>query len=112
MRQSLIISDLHSLALEDVIHERGHNQSKSDYYNQHLFIRILCHSLSSEEERDIGPDPVSEYPGSLDQSPRGDLEKLAGHKGKPIDLEPKRPRFSALSGFRLAVCLTHRSSNN
>ncbi|PFH46269.1 hypothetical protein AMATHDRAFT_155773 [Amanita thiersii Skay4041] len=35
--------DLHSLALEDVLHEQGHNHSKVDYYQAHLFLRVLCH---------------------------------------------------------------------
>ncbi|KAJ7756783.1 hypothetical protein DFH07DRAFT_819920 [Mycena maculata] len=96
--------DLHSLALEDILHEQGHNQSKADYYRSHLFLRVLCHSLSTEADRDSGPDPVSEYPGSLDQSsPRSDLEKIAEFKAKPLDLEPKLPRFGSLSGFRIAA---------
>ncbi|KAL0951824.1 hypothetical protein HGRIS_008490 [Hohenbuehelia grisea] len=41
--------DLHSLALEDVLQEQGHNHSKADYYPNHLFLRILCHSLASDE---------------------------------------------------------------
>ncbi|PPQ99569.1 hypothetical protein CVT24_005357 [Panaeolus cyanescens] len=36
--------NLHSLALEDILHERGHNQSKADYYQGHVFIRVLCNS--------------------------------------------------------------------
>ncbi|KAA1477253.1 hypothetical protein DENSPDRAFT_884939 [Dentipellis sp. KUC8613] len=39
--------DLHPLALEDLLHQRGHSRSKSDYYPQHLFIRTLCHTLAS-----------------------------------------------------------------
>ncbi|KAF9566994.1 hypothetical protein CPC08DRAFT_681803 [Agrocybe pediades] len=42
--------NLHSLALEDILHERGHTHSKADYYPSHLFIRILCHSLDQESD--------------------------------------------------------------
>ncbi|KAJ6468376.1 magnesium transporter [Mycena sanguinolenta] len=41
--------DLHPLALEDVFHTRSQTRSKADYYNQHLFLRVLCHELSDEE---------------------------------------------------------------
>lgn len=42
---TLFSIDLDSLALEDILHERGHNHSKADYYPNHLFLRILCHTL-------------------------------------------------------------------
>ncbi|KAI8980569.1 hypothetical protein BD414DRAFT_492607 [Trametes punicea] len=42
--------DMHPLALEDVLHQRGNARSKADYYPQHLFLRVLCHSLSNEED--------------------------------------------------------------
>ncbi|KAF8956065.1 hypothetical protein BDZ97DRAFT_1672245 [Flammula alnicola] len=41
--------NLHSLALEDILHERGHTHSKADYYPGHLFLRVLCHTLELEE---------------------------------------------------------------
>ncbi|KAJ7043311.1 magnesium transporter [Mycena alexandri] len=95
--------DLHSLALEDILHEQGHNQSKADYYRQHLFLRILCHSLPTEE--DPGPDPRSEYPGGYtpDEPPRNDLETMAGFVKEGAESKLKHRRFSALSGFRLAA---------
>ncbi|KAI0042586.1 hypothetical protein FA95DRAFT_1610078 [Auriscalpium vulgare] len=37
--------DMHPLALEDVLHQRGHARSKSDYYQQHLFMRVLAHTV-------------------------------------------------------------------
>ena len=43
---------MHPLALEDVLHQRGHARSKADYYAQHLFLRVLCHTLSSERTED------------------------------------------------------------
>ncbi|KAJ7470404.1 hypothetical protein FB451DRAFT_1037977 [Mycena latifolia] len=95
--------DLHALALEDILQEQGHNHSKADYYRQHLFLRVLCHSLPTEEDHNSGPEAVSEYPRSHDQQPRDDFEKLAGLKEQLNDHERKHVRFSALSGFRLAA---------
>ncbi|KAK7023838.1 cora-like protein [Favolaschia claudopus] len=95
--------DLHPLALEDILHEQGHNQSKADYYQKHLFLRILCHSVPTEEEkRSVEPDLKSEYPGSWAKSSRTqtDAEKLAEF---PPEKKSKHRRFSALSGFRLAA---------
>lgn len=43
--------DIHPLALEDVLHQRGKQaRSKADYYLRHLFIRILRHTLGSDDE--------------------------------------------------------------
>ncbi|CAA7265883.1 unnamed protein product [Cyclocybe aegerita] len=57
--------NLHSLALEDILHERGHNHSKVDYYPGHLFLRILCHTVDLDDESaspsssplNMSPDP-------------------------------------------------------
>lgn len=46
-------SDLHPLALEDVLHQRQKARSKADYYPQHLFIRLLRHTLAPEDEEDL-----------------------------------------------------------
>ncbi|KAJ7273360.1 hypothetical protein C8J57DRAFT_1317642 [Mycena rebaudengoi] len=88
--------DLHSLALEDILHEQGHNQSKADYYQQHLFLRVLCHSLPTDEDRASEPDPTSEYPSSTKRDPRNDVESASSGHGF-------RRRLSGLSGFRLAA---------
>ncbi|KAJ7684765.1 hypothetical protein DFH06DRAFT_1156563 [Mycena polygramma] len=90
--------DVHSLALEDILHEQGHNQSKADYYQQHLFLRVLCHSIPTEQDRTLGPDQRSEFPNSYGP-PRPDLEKSIATVDNH---EPKNRIFSGLSGFRLA----------
>lgn len=53
--------DLHPLALEDVLHKRGHTRSKTDYYSQHLFIHVLSHTLASSSS-----SPNSYTPGDED----------------------------------------------
>jgi Mg2+ and Co2+ transporter CorA len=60
--------DLHPLALEDVLRAPRHSRSKSDYYMQHLFLRVLCHSLA---------DPADHEPHEHDQinfPPEPDLQ--------------------------------------
>ncbi|RDB27992.1 Cobalt/magnesium transport protein CorA [Hypsizygus marmoreus] len=106
--------NLHALALEDILHEQGHNQSKADYYSEHLFVRILCHSLEQHDNEDNDPNAVrpsvpsfkSEFPGHLES----DLER-AQFSAKDIDERSKTPitmnehssefksHFTALSGF-------------
>ena len=74
--------DLHSLALEDILHERGHNHSKADYYPGHLFIRVLCHTVHEDEPWSLGCSSASEASSkedSLSEVPNGlnrpDLEE-------------------------------------
>ncbi|THH26833.1 hypothetical protein EUX98_g7359 [Antrodiella citrinella] len=54
--------DMHPLALEDVLHQRGHARSKADYYHKHLFLRMLCHTLSNEDQE--APPDVTHLPRS------------------------------------------------
>ncbi|KAG1747602.1 hypothetical protein EDB19DRAFT_1685600 [Suillus lakei] len=63
--------DLHPLALEDVLHKRGHTRSKTDYYSQHLFIHVLSHTLtpSASSPNSYTPEdedsPRSSSPGPM-----------------------------------------------
>jgi hypothetical protein len=45
--------------LEDILHERGHNHSKADYYPDHLFLRVLCHTLEIEDDNETHLTGVS-----------------------------------------------------
>ncbi|KZT56113.1 hypothetical protein CALCODRAFT_497809 [Calocera cornea HHB12733] len=51
IRAIAIRYDLHPLATEDVLRcgESG-SRSKSDYYRNHLFLSIMCHSLAPDDE--------------------------------------------------------------
>ncbi|KAJ6618247.1 hypothetical protein B0H10DRAFT_2217781 [Mycena sp. CBHHK59/15] len=75
--------DLHSLALEDILHEQGHNQSNADYYQQHLSANFVLFFMT-EEDGVPGPEPVSEYPESTRRPPKKDAEiavdPLKGHE--------------------------------
>ncbi|KAG0694044.1 hypothetical protein DFH29DRAFT_1006684 [Suillus ampliporus] len=54
--------DLHPLALEDVLHKRGHARSKTDYYSQHLFIHVLSHTIASSSSSPTSYIPEDEEP--------------------------------------------------
>uniref|UniRef100_D8PQB5 Uncharacterized protein n=1 Tax=Schizophyllum commune (strain H4-8 / FGSC 9210) TaxID=578458 RepID=D8PQB5_SCHCM len=47
---ALRYADLHALALEDVLQEQGFTHSKADYYNHHLHLRVLAHTLAPDDE--------------------------------------------------------------
>ncbi|KAG6829107.1 hypothetical protein H0H92_005649 [Tricholoma furcatifolium] len=105
-------SDLHPLALEDVLHEQGHNQSKADYYHDHLFIRILCHKGEGDTDIDVDPEETSQ--SRVENVIR--LEEGNGRRGqvrKPQPLSPvelyqhgaRRTTSTGLSGFLASVCI-------
>ncbi|KAG6884670.1 hypothetical protein C0993_009159 [Termitomyces sp. T159_Od127] len=79
---------LHPLALEDIFHTRSQTRSKADYYNQHLFLRVLCHELGQEDAPAVAPtntmnfgtmfmdEPRSETPSAMSDSDRLDKEAI------------------------------------
>ncbi|PIL31186.1 transporter [Ganoderma sinense ZZ0214-1] len=90
--------DLHPLALEDVLTQRGHARSKADYYPQHLFIRMLNHTLAAEDERASTSNttfahlPRSESPAPMDeeQDPdEDDSEYQLGARKAEFDVDEK-----------------------
>ncbi|EIN14274.1 hypothetical protein PUNSTDRAFT_96001 [Punctularia strigosozonata HHB-11173 SS5] len=60
--------NLHPLALEDVLHVPRHSRSKADYFLNHLFLRVLCHSLASPDDPESHDDSQSYFPRGADQS--------------------------------------------
>ncbi|KAJ7185215.1 hypothetical protein C8R46DRAFT_881651 [Mycena filopes] len=58
--------DLHPLALEDVFHSHSRARSKADYYERHLFLRVLCHELGDQDQdpRPSLPVPPVADPGT------------------------------------------------
>ena len=73
--------EMHPLAIEDVLTQRQHSRSKVDYYPQHLFLRILCHSLTSEDYRtpssSVTSLPRSESPDLIGIEESDDEEVLS-----------------------------------
>lgn len=61
--------DIHPLALEDILHHPNRVRSKTDYYPQHLFLRIVSHTLAKEynSNTDMHEVPRSEPPEPMDE---------------------------------------------
>ena len=74
--------ELHPLALEDVLANRGPAHSKADYYSKHLSLRIQCHTIQSEDEESLQLLTKSAFEKELTrsnspESMTADEEKLA-----------------------------------
>lgn len=81
------VLDLHPLSLESVLQHRGNARSKADYYTKHLFLRVLCHTLSEDDDHasisiqdddDHGDDEQEDEEDEDEDSPSGptDVENL------------------------------------
>ncbi|KAI5836040.1 hypothetical protein K523DRAFT_289833 [Schizophyllum commune Tattone D] len=96
--------DLHALALEDVLQEQGFTHSKADYYNHHLHLRVLAHTLAPEDELEHSRWWMNQA-HLHGQSPSADVERnpstspyahsLAGRARRGI-----KRRLGLLSGYR------------
>jgi len=60
-------TDLHPLTLENILHGRRTSRSKADYYENWLFIHILCQSLA---ERQANASPLEQTLGDSDSEDR------------------------------------------
>jgi hypothetical protein len=88
---------LHPLAIEDVLSHHSHLRSKADYYQNHLFLRILSHTLTKPGERQdhiLDHLPRSESPEPID-------EKADSDEG-----------YSTASGLRSKLMSSGRSLRN
>lgn len=59
LSQLALTYEMHPLALEDVLQSRVTSPSKSSYYLKHLFLRVVCHTISEfspTETVHSGPD--------------------------------------------------------
>ncbi|CDO77265.1 hypothetical protein BN946_scf184753.g15 [Trametes cinnabarina] len=103
--------DMHPLALEDVLHQRGHARSKADYYPQHLFLRVLCHSLGSEEDSkgatSISHLPRSESPVNIFQADEESDSEFqfgkAGDKSAEVEVDDDRTMYGSASASRFST---------
>ncbi|KAG6900273.1 hypothetical protein C0993_000461 [Termitomyces sp. T159_Od127] len=101
--------NLHVLALEDVLHEQGHNLSKADYYHEHLFIRILCHTLDRDnnEEGEVHHESSHHQTQNWECWTDGKQRKLGqepestySRENESPPYEPRqRPMSAGLTGF-------------
>jgi len=59
-----ILLRIHPLALEDILHSRHTSRTKASYYPQHLFLRVLCHSVADKHEP-VENHRITDLPRSL-----------------------------------------------
>ncbi|KIJ66521.1 hypothetical protein HYDPIDRAFT_86366 [Hydnomerulius pinastri MD-312] len=93
--------DLHPLAVEDLLHQRGQSRSKSDYYLKHLFIRILSHTLdnlNSSRPADASED-IPEDMDTEDDQPREPIRRAAS-PGPMTSADYTRKKFVSDSDLR------------
>ncbi|KAH9948220.1 cora-like Mg2+ transporter protein-domain-containing protein [Amylocystis lapponica] len=101
--------DMHPLALEDLLHQRGNARSKADYYPKHLFLRVLRHSLVADDDINT-PDP------SMTDLPRSDSpefmtgddsdEEDSSGPSKEKDGDDERTMYGSASGSRFSTART------
>lgn len=87
-----------------MLQQRGNARSKADYYNQHLFLRVLCHRLIDDDENaninieDDDDDDTEEE----EQEEREEEEKK--FKSERTDVEnlpaPNRTRFANVEDLK------------
>jgi Mg2+ and Co2+ transporter CorA len=84
-----VYPELHPLALEDVLHQspRSTLLSKADYYPQHLFLRVLCHTLTKDESDDLENDEILFSKKALNRSYERTLDD--GIDGLPRSSSPE-----------------------
>lgn len=87
---NLFSSEIHPLALEDVLHQRStQSRSKADYYFKHLFIRVLCHRLGEEDSHvsHIKEDVFTDIPRSSSPAPFTDEDSWEQDDKLPANYE-------------------------
>ncbi|KAG8813777.1 hypothetical protein FRC17_001431 [Serendipita sp. 399] len=55
---------LHPLSIEDILHSGATTRSKADYYSRHLFLHVLCHSLTTKRSSPLKPKYLQDDSGS------------------------------------------------
>ncbi|KZT20464.1 hypothetical protein NEOLEDRAFT_868956 [Neolentinus lepideus HHB14362 ss-1] len=86
---------LHPLALEDILSQRKTAASKANYYPNHLFLRILRHTVGDDSE----PEQITAKPRSSSPIPIADdkSKRTVISQVRPLDegLNGQEPRVSA-----------------
>ncbi|EKM61657.1 uncharacterized protein PHACADRAFT_248392 [Phanerochaete carnosa HHB-10118-sp] len=110
--------DMHPLAIEDLLHTRKAARSKADYYQKHLFLRVLCHSLVSDEEMSTPDNSVTHLPRSSSPEPYDDqsdaedsVDKDDGDE-KTMYGSPPSSRFATARNAPLRAAIQRRFSKD
>lgn len=98
------VLDLHPLSLESVLQQRKNARSKADYYNQHLFLRVLCHKLSDDDDNDNASMNLEDGDEDDDDDDKEEEEEEKKFKSKRTDVEnlpaPSRTRFTNVEDLK------------
>jgi len=103
---------VHPLALEDILSNRTHARSKADYYIQHLFIRVLGHTVVSLDEDTAKFHPHgTEQPRSASPAPMTPEDKRGREFDDEVTVFGSAPvsKFSMFSD-KVGSVLKHRGS--
>ncbi|KAL5519404.1 hypothetical protein ACEPAH_1087 [Sanghuangporus vaninii] len=96
--------DIHPLALEDVLHQRGNQaRSKADYYPRHLFIRILRHTLGSDSEDEDERETVAPLITRLPRSASPDIMRKGDEGDDYSSAAGDWPDEKTLAGSKLST---------
>ncbi len=111
---------MHPLAVEDLLHFRKNARSKADYYSKHLFLRVLCHRITSDDDsanEETSHRSMTDLPRSASPVPMDADEESASSwsENKHPDGEEHREsgvgsRFS--TGTTLRNTMRRRFSNH
>ncbi|GJE89653.1 magnesium transporter-like protein [Phanerochaete sordida] len=104
---------MHPLAVEDLLHAfegRSTLRSKVDYYQKHLFLRVLCHRLSTDEEMNTPDNSVTHLPRSSSPEPYDDESEFEESVAK--EEEDEKTAYGGSSRFTTARVNTLRSAVN
>jgi len=93
--------DLHPLTLENILHGRHTSRSKADYYQQWLFIHILCQSLADSQthasplQQTLDQDDRVTSPTPLDMSTIVSplTSRVSLRRGKQPNRDPEKGRM-------------------
>ena len=72
--------DLHPLSLEELLRTPGRPRSGASYYKEHLFIRILSHTLNNDEDKE---------PNLLEQIVRSSSPEPFGLEDELVEAPPE-----------------------
>ena len=96
--------DLHPLSLEDLLNVPGRPRSGANYYRGHLFIRVLSHTLDTDE--DEGPDPLEQIVRSSSPEPFEAKEKAEVLPKCSTDDTPRPFGFTSKLSSKLSRSVT------
>ncbi|KAI0348334.1 hypothetical protein BDW22DRAFT_1350517 [Trametopsis cervina] len=107
IRALAIRYEMHPLAVEDLLHARKNARSKADYYQKHLFLRILSHTLSTEESHgnDTPSNSITHLPRSSSPTPLDDDDDVDSWEQRDKDDDDEKTVYGT-SSSRFA---THRT---